>query len=200
MATFVVTGTGRCGTAHAWRALRGLGVPTTHETFFRADRRSLPPADAAEYAADTSNDVSLYAAPFLREAGVPSLHLVRDPIATVNSLLHLRLPLACSHELCEFIRHFVTPEGDTDEAQWADYWVKWNQLCAAQATLTVRVEALTSGDVDREAIESLLGVPGFVDRWRELGVTPNRLHKVDAMRVPGHLHARLRGAGEAYGY
>jgi hypothetical protein len=200
MADFIVTGTGRCGTAHCLRVLKLLGVPSSHETFFNADRRTFDESDRKAYAEYPSNDISLFAAPFLRAAGVPAIHLVRDPVACVNSLLHLRLPLSCDHPLCEFIRRSIAPEGECEEELWVDYWEKWNRLCADAATLTVRVESLSNGEVSEESLTSLVGAPGFVQQWRTLGITKNRIHQVNEVLVPDRLLPRLRRAGEAYGY
>lgn len=73
-------------------------------------------------------------------------------------------------------------------------------MCARSATLTLRVEVLSSGEVDEDRLASILGVPGFVQKWQELGVTKNRIHAVDTMRVPPSLLERLERAGERYGY
>jgi hypothetical protein len=200
MADFVVTGTGRCGTAHFFRVLNALGVPTTHETFFGFERDRFDAADRAAYKAATHNDVSLMAAPFLADVGVPSIHLVREPVKCVNSFLHLRLPLSADHPLCHFIHRFTTLEGDSDEDQWADYWEKWNALCARSATLTLRVEALSNGEVSDDELAPILGVRGFVQKWRELGVTPNRMHPIDVLSMPPPVLERLERAGERYGY
>jgi hypothetical protein len=200
MANFVVTGTGRCGTAHFFRVLNELGVPATHESFFGFERRAFGPDERNAYRDTTYNDVSLMAAPFLREVGVPSIHLVREPISCVNSLLHLRLPLSADHELCRFINHFVTLEGDSDEERWVDYWEKWNRLCAEAATVTVRIEALSTGDVPDDLLAPIVGARGFVDKWRELGVTTNRYHQITDVLVPPALLGRLERAGAEYGY
>ena len=200
MATFVATGTGRCGTAHLFRVLNQVGVPTTHETFFGFDRRTFGDGDRDAYKAASHNDISLMAAPFIGAVGVPSIHLVREPVSCVNSLLHLRLPLTADHELCHFIHHFVTLEGDTIEERWVDYWEKWNRLCAEAATVTVRIEALSTGDVPDDVLAPIVGARGFVDKWRELGVTTNRYHQITDALVPPALLGRLERAGAEYGY
>jgi len=200
MADFVATGTGRCGTAHLFRVLNQVGVPATHETFFGFDRRTFGAGDRDAYRAASHNDVSLMAAPFLNTVGVPSIHLVRDPIQCVNSLLHLRIPLSADHELCHFINHFVTPEGDSDEERWVDYWEKWNRLCARAATMTIRIEALSAGEVRDEDLEPIVGTRGVVATWRELGVTTNRYHQITDVRIPPALIPRLERAGMEYGY
>jgi hypothetical protein len=180
--------------------LRRLGIEASHETFFTASRRGFDEDDRRAYRSAPANDVSLFAAPFLADAGVASIHLVRDPVDTVNSLLHLRLPLSCSHELCEFIRYWIEPEGDSDEEQWADYWIKWNALCARAASVTVRVEALSSGEPSDDPIGAIVGSADFLREWQGLPRTTNRLHAIQRNLVPDHVAARLRGAGTPYGY
>jgi hypothetical protein len=200
MATFVVTGTGRCGTAHIFKALNQLGVPASHETFFSFERERFSDEDRASYRAASHNDVSLMAAPFLRDVGVPSIHLVREPVACVNSFLHLLLPLSSDHRLCHFINRWVDPQGDTDEERWVDYWEKWNRMCAESATVTLRVEAFSAGDVSEDVLEPIVGRRGLADMWRQLGATPNRLHAVKGSLVPEALVPRLKRAGAEYGY
>jgi hypothetical protein len=200
MADFVVTGTGRCGTAHCWRVLTHMGVPAAHEQFFELGRRSFDAADCRAYEEYPTNDVALMAAPFLRELSRPSLHIVRDPVATVNSFLHLQLPMTSSHAITDFINYWVALEGDSNEELWVDYWEKWNRMCADAATFTVRVEDLAAGTVSDAFLQPIIGTSGFVSTWQSLGVTPNRHHQVSSTIVPPHLIDRLRRAGEAYGY
>jgi hypothetical protein len=200
MADFVVTGTGRCGTAHCWRVLTQMGIPAAHEKFFELDRRSFDDDDRLAYEAYPTNDVALMAAPFLHLLRTPSLHIVRDPIETVNSFLHMQLPMRSSHPITDFINHWVALEGGSNEELWVDYWEKWNRLCAESATFTVRVEALADDTVSDAFLEPIVGASGFAAMWRTLGRTPNRHHEVNATIVPPHLIDRLRRAGEEYGY
>jgi len=176
-----------------------MGVPATHERFFSLDRRSFDDDDRRAYDGFPTNDVALMAAPFLRQLGKPSIHIVRDPVETVNSFLHLRLPRT-GHEITDFINHWVTLEGETDEERWADYWEKWNRICADEATFTVQVEALSKGEVSDAFLAPIVGASGFVPTWQLMGRTVNRYHQVTENLVPPRVIERLRRAGEAYGY
>ena len=60
-----------------------MGVPAAHEQFFSLDRRSFDDSDRRAYDQWPTNDVALAAAPFLRELAA-AIHLVRDPVETVN--------------------------------------------------------------------------------------------------------------------
>ena len=200
MADFVVTGTGRCGTAHCWRVLTHMGIPAAHERFFELNRRSFDATDRLAYEQYPTNDVALMAAPFLHELSMPSLHIVRDPVETVNSFLHLQLPMKSSHPITDFINYWVELEGGSNEELWVDYWEKWNCLCAEAATFTVRVEDLSGGAVTDAFLAPIIGASGFATTWQSLGMTPNRVHDVSSTIVPPRLIDRLRRAGEAYGY
>lgn len=176
-----------------------MGVPAAHETFFGLDRRSFNDDDRRAYEAFPTNDVALTAAPFLRQLAKPALHIVRDPVETVNSFLHLKLPMS-GHEVIDFINHWVTLEGDTMADRWADYWEKWNRMCADEAACTVQVEALSNGTVSDAFLAPIVGVTGFVPVWQRLGRTVNRAHQVTTNLVPPHVVDRLRRSGEVYGY
>lgn len=200
MADFVVTGTGRCGTAHCMIVLKQMGVPASHEAFFTLDRRSFDDRDRAAYDAHPVNDVALMAAPFLKQLGKPVLHLVRNPVDVVNSFLHMGLSPTVPHEITDFINHFVTLEGGSAAELWADYWVKWNRMCATEATFTVQVEALSRGEVIDAFVAPIVGAPGFVPHWQAAGRYKNRGHDITGNLVPPHVVDRLRRAGEEFGY
>ncbi len=200
MANFVVTGTGRCGTAHCMITLRQMGVPATHEEFFTLDRRSFDERDRLAYDACAANDVALMAAPFLKQLGKPVLHLVRNPVDVVNSFLHMQLSPAEPHEITDFVNHFVVLEGASAADLWADYWIKWNRMCAEDAAMTVQVEALSRGEISDAFIQPIIGAAGFVQHWKAAGRFKNRAHDITGNLVPPHVVERLRRAGEEYGY
>lgn len=181
-------------------ALKLMGVPAAHEEFFHLTRRSFEDADRRAYDAYPTNDVSLMAAPFLKQLGKPVIHLVRRPVDTVNSFLSAGLVLRESNVVTDYINHFVTLEGDTNEERWADYWVKWNRLCADSASVTVPIEPLSSGEISDAFLAPVIGAEGFVQHWRAAGRFRNRVHDVTRNLVPPHVADRLRRAGEEYGY
>jgi hypothetical protein len=175
-----------------------MGVPAAHETFFGLSRRSFHESDRDAYAAFPTNDVALMAAPFLKQLGKPSIHIVRDPVETVNSFLHMQVP-ASGHEITDFINYWVQLDGEGDE-RWADYWEKWNRMCAEAATFTVQIEALSSGEVSDAFLAPIIGASGFVPTWQLLGKTVNRYHQVTSNLVRPHVIDRLRRSGEEFGY
>jgi hypothetical protein len=159
---FVVTGCARSGTLFIAQALSGLGHPCGHEVLFTPDTTRVPAFGTAD------GDVSWLAAPFVEDlpAGTVVLHQVRDPLATVRSIVGVRMFQTKPHPLMQaryrlqyyrirfarpitnprFIRFAAThcpeafePEDETSRA--ATYWVRWNRMieqAANRANLTYR--------------------------------------------------------------
>lgn len=151
---FVVTGCARSGTLFMAEALSRLGHPCGHEVLFNPGTTRAPAFGEAD------GDVSWLAAPFLGQ--LPSdtvvLHQVRDPLATVRSLVGMRVFQTTPHALMDlryrlqhlhirFARPIVNPRFvrfaaehcpeaflHPDEASRAAYyWVHWNRRIADSA-------------------------------------------------------------------
>jgi hypothetical protein len=159
---FVVTGCARSGTLFIAQALSGLGHPCDHEVLFNPDTQHVPYFGAAD------GDVSWLAAPFVGDlpAGTVVLHQVRDPLATVRSLVGMRVFQTRPHPLMpiryrlqrhriRFARPIANPrfvrfaadhcpeafEPDDETSRAATYWVRWNRMieeAASRAQLTYR--------------------------------------------------------------
>jgi hypothetical protein len=145
---FVVTGCARSGTLFMAEALAALGHACGHEQLFTPETRGVPPFR------DAQGDVSWLAAPFLEQLprGTVVLHQVRDPLATIRSMLGVRMFQTKPHALMQaryrlqyhrirfgrpitnarFVRFaadhcpgvFELPD-ETSRA--AAYWVRWNE-------------------------------------------------------------------------
>jgi hypothetical protein len=145
---FVVTGCARSGTLFMAEALAALGHPCGHEQLFT------PSTSHAPAFGDAQGDVSWLAAPFLGQLPPDTvvLHQVRDPLATIRSMLGVRMFQTKPHPLMQaryrlqyyrirfarpitnarFVRFvaehcpgvFDLPD-ETSRA--AAYWVRWNQ-------------------------------------------------------------------------
>lgn len=151
---FVVTGCARSGTLFMAEALSRLGHPCGHEVLFTPDTTAVPDFGAAD------GDVSWLAAPFVDRlpAGSVVLHQVREPLATVRSLVGMRvfqtrphpgmdLRYRLQHLHIRFARPIVNPrfvrfaaehcpeafEPDDEPSRAATYWTRWNQLIATRA-------------------------------------------------------------------
>lgn len=101
---YVVTGTGRCGTLFMANLLTSMGFPCTHEAIFtpggleKAKRviRQAEPAisskisrgeNLSDYELQIVAESSYMAAPFLKEFETKVIHVVRNPIGVVSSMI-----------------------------------------------------------------------------------------------------------------
>lgn len=152
---FVVTGCARSGTLFMAEALRGLGRRCGHEVLFTPDTTTAPDFGDAE------GDVSWLAAPFLGQlpAGSVVLHQVRDPLATIRSIVGVRMfqtrphPLMQARYRLQYYRIRVArPITNARFVRFADrhcpgvfdlpdvvsraasYWVRWNRMIEAAST------------------------------------------------------------------
>jgi len=83
--SYVVVSTPRSGTLYTAKLFSALGLRCTHEQYFSARRRLLTDESQPLF-----GDSSWLAAPFLEALPRDTLilHQVRDPIRTINSLIH----------------------------------------------------------------------------------------------------------------
>lgn len=163
-------------------ALSGLGHACGHEVLFTPDRTSAPAFGEAQ------GDVSWLAAPFLRElpAGTVVLHQVRHPLATLRSMLGVRMFQTKPHPLMQaryrlqywhirfgrpitnarFIRFaaqhcpgvFDLPD---ELSRAAAYWVRWNRMIETSSSAAgLSYERYRVEDLDDRRlaeIDTLLG-------------------------------------------
>jgi hypothetical protein len=152
---FVVTGCARSGTLFMAEALHGLGHSCGHEQLFTPETTALP-----EFG-DADGDVSWLAAPFLPDLpdGTVVLHQVRDPLATIRSMVGVRMFQTRPHPLMQlryrlqyhhirvarpitnarFVRFaarhcpgvFDLPD---EVSRAAAYWVRWNRMIEKAGT------------------------------------------------------------------
>jgi hypothetical protein len=179
---FVVTGCARSGTLFMAEALAMLGHDCGHERLFTPETTRVPTFGEAQ------GDVSWLAAPFLRDlpAGTVVLHQVRDPLASIRSMLGVRMfqtkphPLMQARYRLQYYRiRFARPITNArfirfaarhcpgvfdlpDEAsRAASYWVRWNRLIGEienRTDLTYRRYRIEDLDDDRLAeLDRLLG-------------------------------------------
>jgi hypothetical protein len=159
---FVITGCARSGTLFIAEALARLGHACGHEVLYTPDTRSVVDFGA------TQGDVSWLAAPFVRDlpAGTVVLHQVRAPLATVRSIVGVRMfqtkphpMMALRYRLQYYRIRFARPitnarfirfaadhcpgafSLDDEASRAAYYWVRWNRLIeesGSRAGLTYR--------------------------------------------------------------
>jgi len=108
----------------------------SHEEYFRPENRAIH--DDRKQA--TFGDASWLAAPFLRELPleVVVFHQLRDPLKTINSLLHtqhLNLGKFGDNRYVAFIqKHTMFPNAAASEEQRAiHFWYLWHQLIETES-------------------------------------------------------------------
>ena len=137
MRRFVITGTGRCGTAWMSRALTVLGIRCEHEGVFNP--RTL--ADGTWRARlDRRSGCSWLALPVLAElpADVAVFALVREPLAVIRSLMGIRF-FSSGGEYAAIARSVAElPDDELEACAW--FWIRANEIAAHHAEAVVRIE------------------------------------------------------------
>lgn len=169
----IVTGTPRSGTKYIANLLCRLGVNSSHELYFNPFYQSI-----AELKHDV--EVSWMAAPFLHELppDVLIVHLVRDPLKTINSLA------ATGHmKAGNIYADFLFKHSRTSHPVHS--WYRWNMLIeqCAKSRPYVRIR---------------------LEDWAQLrepyGLDPNSWGAVDAKYVSEDLWREAREMANRYGY
>ena len=140
---FLITGTGRCGTGYVAAVLNACQVPCGHETVYRPDG----PGDWGNVRADSS----WMAAPHLKGFKGTIVHLLRNPLHVVNSLLGIGFfnPEIDHGKYREYARRYCPQAFQTDDPilAAATFVVEWNRMITPYADLTFRVEELKAEDI-----------------------------------------------------
>jgi len=147
---FLVTGCGRSGSTFTARLLTNVGIRTSHEEFFTS---YTPPSTvfAVEQwlvETKTAGEVSGLAAPWLRllPVNLTVIHLVRNPVAVIASLMGLRnLHLEMRyHANIKFNFRYLPQLKHEDDPLilCMKYWLYWNRLVEPCAQYRWQVERL----------------------------------------------------------
>lgn len=149
----VATGTGRCGTGYLSKVLASVGVKCSHEGMFCPADNKRPSDGEIRARIKVRHDnawwgweaeSSWLAAPYLRwpeMAGKQVVHLVRDPVAVINSQMRIR----AFDQQTAYLEHIVhwlpgMAEWETPEHKAAYFYVAWNELIEPFATVCHRIE------------------------------------------------------------
>lgn len=147
MIRFVVTGCGQSGTMFTSKLLTAVGLECTHETVFSgwgADYETVPDWRSPAHLGDSS----FSAVPFLDElSGVTVVHLVRPPLDQIGAVVGQGLlDQVPAPPWVSFIHHHIgvldVPAG---VPRAAAYWVRWNELVAAESDLTWTLPRIGDG-------------------------------------------------------
>lgn len=178
---FVVVGTGRCGSGYASHILRACGLPTGHESIFSAFGVRPVPYRVV-------GDSSWLAVPYLEPSTeLKLIHLVRDPIRVVRSLVGIRFfsdPIH-GHWRNFALRHMPELPVNDDLTAAIKWTLGWNERCAQLSghdeSRRVRLESLTT----IEAVQGLVGLAGGQVGSAQAAQALNA--------VPRNYNARTRG-------
>lgn len=166
---YIVTGTGRCGTLFMANLLTSMGFPCTHEAIFTPHgidkaKRVIGKAEAtisskisrgnnlSDYELEIVAESSYMAAPFLKEFDAKVIHVVRNPMGVVASMIsdsfknftnphptHIpEFPDHILHE--EFVYHHVDQlrQKMTQIDRCCLFYVLWNEMIEKSGKVTVR--------------------------------------------------------------
>ena len=153
---FVVIGTGRCGTGYVSQLLQHCGIPTGHEAVFNPFRDGYVALPDDEIV----GECSYMALPYLEPYGFPDtvvVHLVRDPLAVIRSMVGIKYPVADT-EYDTFARNHLPRIAALRHRPLtsAIFWyMNWNLRCEKVASYRVRVEELTTLERVRDLLEVL---------------------------------------------
>ena len=181
--TFVVVGTGRCGTTWLSDVLTKAGCPTGHEDVFTplgyTEMWWWQGEDGKTH--NLKGDVSLYAVPALHLWDGPILHQVREPLACIGSLTGWALPSFPNMQGSggEYVNRYLGWTCSDQITASARYWVQWNEMCErGRSYLRYRVE-----DAGPELLHDLLA---FVGESLSLSTIQRAYRTVEPLSYRGH--------------
>ena len=138
----LITGTGRCGTGYVARVLARAAIPSTHEGVYNPnwDEWTIQRVES-----------SWLAAPLLPLDVAHVVHLVRNPLDVVNSLVGIGFFSNPAHgAYAEHARaHVDLPEDEVEAAM--RFYVDWNHMIEPHADQFIRVEDITPEDLAKIA-------------------------------------------------
>lgn len=180
MDRFLITGTGRCGTAYTALLLSRMGLMTGHELVFTPGNG--PETEWGPYPGESS----WIAAPFAGALGIPWVHLVRNPLDVVRSLVGIEFfarnePAHAPYEATVFATLDWHPEPSTEREELITracrFVSEWTALIERQQpTLTITVEALAEPAAAQRLHTTLTGEPLAEPLLRQVLAHKDRRH------------------------
>jgi hypothetical protein len=205
--SYIVVSTPRSATRYIAKLFTELGLACSHEGLFAVDRQTFMSADSG-----IKGDSSWLAAPFLAKVPPETVifHQIRDPIKTMNSMIHtshFRRGGFYTRPFSRFVRiHTPFPPGMHSEDKLAIFfWDYWHRLIERNSIgkhyIRYRIE-----DLSTEFLHELLSRVTNVD-LDSIGGALEKVARDDHHRG-GHeqavrydmLPAAVRETVERYGY
>lgn len=162
---FIVVGSGRSGTGWAAELLSRLHIPTGHEVVFNPQK--IFEAGGIPDWEYNRGESSWLVAPFLGDLAMPGVHLVRNPLEVVRSMMGIGFfdRTNPGHKVYEdFAMAGVGEDWDApplDEAEHLDrvcaFIVRWNEMIESHGLARFRIEDLTD---DIETVRDMTNALG----------------------------------------
>ena len=224
----VVTGTGRCGTVFMANLLTSMGWPCGHEAVFGPEgmeraRRILLGKERPENSQISRNgtilsdqaplvgDSSYMAAPFLSELDTTVIHVVRNPINVVASLVGgvfrnfsgaepVHFEDAPDHILYESFIYRHLPELSEDMTQLDRgclFYLRWNEMIEGSG----KVDVLHRIEDPPDRIRKMFGGHGecYSDTRCNSFSESSRMWSVSEIESP-RIRSQMKDAMKRYGY
>lgn len=137
---FIITGSGRCGTAYAAKRLTDLGIRCSHEGYFTPAGPRLRNPDRMM---GTRGDASWLAAPYAGWGDFKVVHLVRAPRDVVHSFHSIGF---FDRRFRDYHRPFIAfaerffEVGDDPLDACIRWYLEWNLICEEAADIRIRIE------------------------------------------------------------
>lgn len=137
---YLITGTGRCGTKSVGTVFCYAGLPCGHEHYFKWGG-GMPDLDDGRFVAESS----WLAAPFLDQlpSDITIIHVVRDPIDTIQSLHKLNIWGNIGHAGYNLFVRRKLPSMDNYESlvdKTFHFYVEWNKMIEPYAHIFHHIE------------------------------------------------------------
>ena len=210
--SWLATGAPRSGTGYFWIMMRRLGFLATHERCsVQLEGFTVPPELVG------GGETSWMLAPYIHrlKPGAPLIHLVREPLATIASIVRnrflVRAPEEVRWEYGELARHHLPGLRDEQDpvALAALFWIRWNlmieQHCCDRPYVRLLVEAIDLPELT--ALCRLLGHEPTVAQVRHALEVPRNTNTRGPTaeprcwaEVPEPHRSRARHLAERYGY
>lgn len=189
---YLITGTGRCGTRTLSVFLTRAGYSCGHESIFRHGGR---PKDIPDVVAESS----WMAAPYLDDERLKDttiIHLVREPIRVVSSIIHIGL---FTSENVAGYAHFIylhLPKlkryNTLNKALY--FYIEWNRMIEPYADVFFRLEDGPEALIEKLELDPLEEI--HWGRWNQSTVSG----AADLSKAPDELLTPFFTMRARYGY
>jgi hypothetical protein len=135
---YIIAGLPRSGTGFMSQLLTSAGVPIGHEMFFGMPGHGFYPKNAV-------GDSSWMSVPFLQNFAATIIHLVRDPMENISSLMH-RNTFSEEKSIFTAYKMYRLPslENYKEIDKYLHFYIEWNKQIERMANLRVKLEDVTA--------------------------------------------------------